>query len=121
MGIVQRLKSLWFDRRRRNDPVSFDRRRRRSKRKEVEQRCADALDDFAQTTSMSRDDDLCKRVANDVQQEVQFDTFRAICRFQIRQGEYILCRNPSHEAANTGIAKCDEQLCPFMRVQRDAA
>lgn len=52
-------------------------------------------------------------VANDIQQIVQFQTFASVC--PDRGSEEItvrLCRNPGHEAANTGIAVCDEQVCP---------
>ena len=54
-----------------------------------------------------------KIVANDIQQTVQFPTFASVC--PDRGSEEItvrLCRNPKHEAANTGIAVCEEQVCP---------
>lgn len=113
----------WFrliaDRRKEKRPVSTDRRRggHIGKSKAIQERLETALDDFERTVSIKRDD-FFRFSANDIQQEVQFDTFRAICRFRVNGGQYKLCRNSSHEAANTGIAICDEQLCPFMRVQK---
>lgn len=105
------------DRRKANRPVDKDRRGGGTggKRKEVEQRLYDAIDDLERTVSVKRDE-LLKRLAltadNDRQQVVIFSTFREICADKLDAGEHRLCRNPAHAAANTGIAKCDEQLCP---------
>ena len=64
-----------------------------------------------------RGDEISKRVvANDIQQVVDFSTFAEICPYKLRQGEFRLCKHPDHEAANTGVAKCHEELCPLMLV-----
>lgn len=53
--------------------------------------------------------------SNDIQQTVQFNTYADICRHRGSRDITIrLCRNPSHEAANTGIAVCAEKVCPDM-------
>jgi hypothetical protein len=53
-------------------------RRARPTRKQVEKRYDDAFDDFERTVRMNRADffDEKKFSANDIQQEVQFETFR---------------------------------------------
>lgn len=57
-----------------------------------------------------------REVANDIQHQVQFVTFRDICTFSGSKELAIrLCKHPKHEAANTGIATCDELLCPLLR------
>lgn len=53
--------------------------------------------------------------SNDIQQTVQFNTYADICRHRgSRDITVRLCRNPAHEASNTGIAICAEQVCPDM-------
>lgn len=53
--------------------------------------------------------------SNDIQQTVQFNTYADICRHRgSRDITVRLCRNPAHEAANTGIAICHEKVCPDM-------
>lgn len=53
--------------------------------------------------------------SNDIQQTVQFNTYADICRHRgSRDITVRLCRNPAHEAANTGIAICAEKVCPDM-------
>jgi hypothetical protein len=117
-NILERLKSIFRDRRHRNDPHPVERRSRPTN-KQARKRLSEALEDFERTVTNYRPPDHKEFSANDMQQEVQFDTFRAICRFKMEQGQFNLCRNPAHEAANTGIAKCEEYHCPFMRVQRE--
>jgi hypothetical protein len=117
--VFQRIIGLWKERRHHNIPVAVERRSQPTRR-EAKARVADALEDLERTVTNYRPDNK-EFSANDVQQEVQFTTFRAICRFKLKQGDYNLCRNPAHEAANSGIAKCEEQVCPFMRVQRTPA
>ena len=111
--VLERLRSMIQDRRQNNLPVNQD-RRKQSKSKEAEKRLRDALEDFKETVRVRRPDDEVRRflASNDRQQVVLFSTFRDICEFGIRAGEHRLCRHPSHEAANSGIARCDEAICP---------
>lgn len=54
--------------------------------------------------------------ANDIQQTVQFFTYADICKHRgSKEITVRLCRNPAHEASNTGLAVCAEQVCPDMR------
>lgn len=54
--------------------------------------------------------------ANDVQQTVQFFTYADICKHRGSKEIMVhLCRNPAHEASNTGLAVCAEQVCPDMK------
>ena len=83
--------------------------------KEADQRLHETLDRLERTVRMNRYD--LKRivdVANDVQQTTIFSTFQEICEYHLQQGEYRLCRHRLHEAANTGMARCEEKLCPVM-------
>ena len=51
---------------------------------------------------------------NDPQQTVIFSTFREICRFATSKEFAVrFCRHPKHEAANTGMATCNESQCPI--------
>jgi hypothetical protein len=117
--MIDSFRRLFGNRRHRDEPVAVERRAKPPTRKEINHRLDNAVDDFERTVRMNRDDFFRgeKFTANDVQQEVIFSTFRSICRFKVEQGQFNLCRNPAHEAANSGIAKCDEQVCPFMVVQ----
>lgn len=110
--ILERLKSLFRDRRTHTEPVSVERRARPS-RKEIDDRLRSAVADLEQTVRLKREY-FTKFSANDVQQTVQFETYRAICRFTLKAGQFRLCKHHQHEAANTGMAKCDEKLCPVM-------
>ena len=112
-NLLERVKSLFNDRRTRNEPVAVE-RRAKHKRKDVDDRLRNAVEDFDQTIKMTREDFLEKFSANDIQQTTTFSTFRMICNFTLKAGQHRLCRHPKHEAANTGIAKCEEQVCPFM-------
>lgn len=107
-----------MERRTHNEPVAIDRRKRISS-KDADQLLHDATERLDRTVKLKREDFLKMEVlgvANDIQQQVQFTTFRDICDFSgSRELTILLCRNPKHPAANTGIATCDEQLCPFMR------
>lgn len=54
--------------------------------------------------------------ANDVQNTVEFSTFADICEHRGSKDIVVrLCRNTSHEAANTGIAVCAEKVCPIIK------
>lgn len=56
------------------------------------------------------------RSANDIQHTVQFNTFAEICEHRgSRDITVRLCRNPQHEAANTGVAVCAEPVCPIVK------
>lgn len=116
MGFMAKIMAAVIkgDRRTRDEPVAVERReKKKPSYKEAHDRLHDAMKEFQRTVSVKRDE-LLKRSANDVQQEVQFETFRQICAYKVEAGEHRICRHPQHEAANTGIAPCDENLCPFM-------
>ena len=88
--------------------------------KAVQVRISDAIDDLTKTVSMTKAELLAEarnEVANDVQHTVVFSTFAEICRYRSKQGIYMICRNGAHEASGTGIAQCDEELCPLMRTR----
>lgn len=54
--------------------------------------------------------------ANDIQNTVEFETFADICEHRGSKDIIVrLCRNPGHEAANTGIAVCAEKVCPIIK------
>lgn len=107
------LSLLRGERRHRQEPVASERRRVRITPKEAHERALRASEDLDRTVRLRRED-LLKLSANDVQQTVIFSTYREICEHRLQQGEYRLCRHPLHDAANTGMARCDEKLCPVM-------
>lgn len=111
--ILDRIRSMLHDRRQQNLPVNAD-RRKPTNRKQVEKRLLDAIDDFARVTK--REEPPAERfvASNDRQQVVIFSTFREVCEFNLPAGEHRLCRHPEHEAANSGIARCEEAICPAL-------
>ena len=54
-------------------------------------------------------------VANGASKTVEFITFAEICRFHYSPKDSLmsLCKNPKHEAAQSGIAPCQRAVCPF--------
>ena len=110
-GWITRL--LRGERRTRNEPVADDRRRKKIGLRESQELLHTAAKDLDQTVRIRRSDFL-KFSANDVQQTTIFSTFQEICEYHLQQGEYRLCRHRLHEAANTGMARCEEKLCPVM-------
>ena len=51
---------------------------------------------------------------NDPQQTVIFSTLQDICQYATSKDFAVrFCRNPKHEAANTGVATCNEGQCPL--------
>lgn len=114
MGSVRRWFSWITDRRRINVPVSDERRGRKrlSRMQEADKRLEEAMERLDRTVRLERKD--WKYSANDMQQEVIFPTFRSVCRYALEAGEHRLCRHPLHEAANTGIAPCAEEICPIL-------
>ena len=113
--ILSSWRKLWGNRRTHDEPVAEE-RRVKLKHKEVYKRFDESMEHFDQTIRMKRDDFFRgeKFTANDSQQVVIFSTFREICAYRLTQGQYRLCKHPKHEAANTGVAKCEEQLCPAL-------
>ena len=113
------VKDFWhriINRRKQDVPVSIDRRVGKTKMRDADKMLRDAIQDLEQTVRLKREDFLKREVANDIQHQVQFVTFRDICSFSGSKELAIrLCRNPKHEAANTGIATCEETLCPLLR------
>ena len=121
MSLLGRIRSMWnLDRRKRQTPVATE-RRTRHKRKDVEQRYTNAIEDFSETVRANRTDIVSKFSANDNQQVIIWSTFRDLCTHGLKAGEYFLCRHPKHEAANTGIAKCEQQVCPLIHAARNVA
>lgn len=108
---VRDIVGCMFERRKRNEPVSVD-RRKLTRLQSADKRLHEALRKLNESVRPKSDDN--RKVANDSQQEVQFATFRDICTFRLEAGQHRLCRHKNHEAANTGVAKCDEAVCPFM-------
>lgn len=100
------------DRRKLNIPVSIDRRAPQAR--EIKERLDRAHERLLETVK-KHTGELPRIAANDIQQVVIFSTFREICSFRLTAGEHRLCRHEKHEAANTGIAPCNEQLCPSLR------
>ena len=77
-----RIRALWNERRKRDMPVSLERRGSGKKRRqEVEKRYDDAVADLERTVRMNRDDIFKNQtlVINDAQQVVIFNTYREIC------------------------------------------
>ena len=104
---------LLRDRRRKDIPVATERRHRMTL-KEADRRRDEALDRLNKIIEKHTKIERVE-VANDIQQVTIFSTFQDICDKLVKQGEFRLCRHADHPAANTGIAKCTEELCPFMR------
>ena len=105
--------SKFFDRRKRALPVDAERRQQRPRLKDADQQLDEALDDL--TTLLGKRHSKPKaRAMNDSQQTVIFSTFRDICRYATSKDFAVrFCRNPKHEAANTGVATCNEGQCPL--------
>jgi hypothetical protein len=118
-NILDRMRKLWGERRLQKTPVSVE-RRYKLKRKDVEQRYDESFDNFERTVRMKRED-FMKFSSNDRQQVVIFSTFSEICDKRLDAGIHRLCRHPAHPAANTGVARCEEQVCPLMAAALAAA
>ena len=121
MGSVRRWFSWLSDRRKIDVPADPERRRTKklTRSQEADRRLDEAIERMNRTVRMTRKDFLYS--ANDMQQEVVFSTFSAVCRYALNAGEHNLCRHPLHEAANTGIAPCAEQACPIILTATKAA
>lgn len=103
------------ERRKEQRPVTNERRRdRRTRMQRSEESLLETTRVFDSAVRGKRDT-LLRREAANGQNQVQFDTMQAVCPDAVRAGEHRLCRHPRHEAANTGIAVCDERLCPLLR------
>lgn len=110
--LLERLRGRFLNRRKAQEPITVE-RRSSQKVRDVDARLHHAVEDLEQTLSARRDD-WFKRVANDIQQEVIFSTFREVCSYKSGLGQYRICRHPKHSAANSGLAPCDEQSCPII-------
>jgi len=99
-----------FERRKREVPVPADRRRPKNV-KEADEHFREALQKLNEATKP-----LKREVANDIQTVVVFKTFSEICRFRGSDALSVrLCRNSRHQdAANSALAKCDEERCPLL-------
>lgn len=118
----------WFGDRRKETVAQQDDRRRGGviKRwKDTGERLDHSIDMLNQTISMntgefaalmreSREREITL-VQNGASRHVEFGTFAEICKFQYSPEKSLmtLCRNPSHEAAASGIAPCQRAVCPF--------
>lgn len=104
------------DRRQQSIPVIKERRKERMQA--VESRLSESISRLERTVSMRREDlfrDKTIGIVNGIRREVQFKTFADICKHSGSKELTIrLCRHPEHAAAGTGIAKCDESVCPEM-------
>ena len=83
MNLLGRL-FRFVDRRTHDVPVADERRgSRRSRMKQADDALAKALNDLEKTVRLKREDFLPpkREVANDIQHQVQFVTFRDICSF----------------------------------------
>lgn len=109
MAVKDILRSLFVDRRKNSKPVENERRKSRTELHEKNRELVEAIEGLKNATQKFE-----SRVANDPQQVVLFHTFQMICKHNLEAGEHRLCRHKGHEAANTGIARCDEHLCPVM-------
>ena len=118
MNLLGRL-FRFVDRRTHDVPVAEERRgSKRSRMKQADEALQKAIVDLDKTVRLTREDFLPpkREVANDIQHQVQFVTFRDICTFSgSKELSVRLCRHPKHEAANTGIATCEETVCPLLR------
>ena len=112
MGSIKFLfrKVRLLERRKQDKPVDVDRRKPKNVR-ESDDHFRDMLERLNEATKP-----LKREIANDIQQVVVFKTFSEICRFRSSDALKVrLCRNPRHEeAANTALAKCDEDRCPLL-------
>lgn len=118
MGNLRAFIGGLFDRRKRDKPVATDRRHRPSGIKDSDAHLKAAMEHLSETVRLTRKDfEPPKReIANDHQEQVQFVTFRDMCSFSGSKELAIrLCRHPKHEAANTGVATCEETVCPLLR------
>lgn len=85
--------------------------------KEATERLNKAADDLTRTVSMSRAEfkDLVDREKQrEISAVIQFAPFAEICEFRsAKEGSaMVVCRNPKHEAAKSGIAPCRQAVCP---------
>ena len=115
MGSLKRLFSRFRDRRQEDVSVPVD--RRTPNLKEAKERLRRQHAEFQDYVRRLTGDGTERKqfvASNDRQQVVVFSTFREICEHRLIAGEHRLCRHPEHEAANTGIARCDEAICPAL-------
>lgn len=114
-NLIDRLRS--FVGNRRSGAPKPVRENRREQRRNADERLQNALTDFERALGLKEPpNDEKFNASNDRQQVIIFSTFRDICEFKLSQGGYRLCKHPAHEAANTGISKCEEGLCPKLHM-----
>lgn len=119
MKIKTMLAALFADRRNRDVAVEIERRGARVRMKEADRRVKESMERLSKAL---KDRGALKReVANDIQTVVHFPSFAAICKWRVPGVAMRLCRNPQHEASNTGVAECNEEKCPFMRHEARSA
>lgn len=115
-NILGRLRGLFGNRRKRDEPRDDDRRGgggRGDRMKAAEKKADAALDELNRTVRMRREDFMERAAQNDHQQVVIFSTFREICQQKGPElGAIRLCRHPSHPDAANAHKICDENKCP---------
>lgn len=121
--ISNRIIAFFMERRKKSVPVSHERRSANNRMRDADKRLSESIDKLDRTVRLRREDFIRRTVANDIQTVTIFSTFSDICTWKVPNLSVRMCRHPQHEAANTGVAKCDEHLCPFMlgKVAKSAA
>ena len=85
--------------------------RRKPTMEEAKARVDAALDDLERTIIRKRTD----MPANDLQTQVKFETFAAICEFRYQNGHaHSICKHQDHEGFGTGVSVCAEVCCPIL-------
>ena len=108
--------SKFFDRRKRSQPVDAERRQPRPRLKDADRQLDEALDGLTTMLGKRKPPATKLRAMNDIQQTVIFSTLRDICRYATSKDFAVrFCRHSKHEAANTGMATCNEGQCPLVQ------
>lgn len=122
------LRKLLADRRKEEKEVRDDRRGKGpiKRWKDSGDRLDRVVDDLYKTVKVGRED-FCRQmqeegdcpvlVDNHIARELKFDTFAEICEFRYSPENSLmrLCKNPKHEAHASGIAPCQQGLCPKLK------
>lgn len=118
------LRKLFGDRRKRDDEIPGDRRRKGALTRWKESGAAldNAVIKLDQTVSMNMREFSAAMhgemslVHDSPWNHIEWTSFSESCKFRYKQNESslaALCRNPEHPAHSTGIAQCSKQMCPY--------
>ena len=97
---------------RRKTRTHMDSERRKPTLRETDEMLSEVIADIERTASIKRTPSL---IHDSPWNHVEFSSFASQCEYRYTNGSgelHAICKNPKHEAAGTGIASCNKQMCP---------